>query len=107
MAEFHAPAQYDPETGITEEMWYDDRDNKIHVRRKADVEHIYRANQIAIARSPRDFYRDDGVYHKATIPNIMIEKWKREGFDWYQSTDIERRRKLNQHPELHVRRGRL
>ena len=107
MAEFHSPKQYDSVTGITEETWYDDQDGKIHVRRTADVEHIYRDNKIRIASSPRDFYKDDGLYHKATIPNIVIEKWKREGFDWYNSTDADKRRKLNQHPELHVRKGRL
>lgn len=107
MAEFHAPTDYDPHTGIREEMWYDDRDKKVHVRRTADVEHIFRDNQIAIANSPRDFYKDDGLYLKARIPNITIERWMREGFDWYKSTDSERRKKLNQHPELHMRAGKL
>ena len=108
MAEFHAPKHYDPDTGVTEEMWYDDRDRKIHVKRTAHVEHTYRENAIQLASSPRDFYKDDGLYHKARIPNIMIEKWlKEDGFDWYNSTDAERRAKVNQHPEFHVRKGRI
>lgn len=107
MAEFHSPKQYDPETGITEETWYDDRDGKIHIRRTADVEHVYRNNAIQIAQSPRDFYKDNGIYKKATIPNIIIEKWKTEGFDWFNSTDAEKRRKLNAHPEFHVRAGKV
>ena len=107
MAEFHAPSDYDPETGVTQHMWYDDRDKKIHVRRTADVEHVFRSNAIQLANSPRDFHKDNGTYLKARIPNIVIEKWLREGFNWYQSTDTERRKKLNQHPELHVRAGKL
>lgn len=108
MAEHHAQKRYDPDTGITEETWYDDRDKKIHVRRTAPVEHVYKANKIQIAQSPRDFHKDDGVYHKARIPNIIIEKWQREeGFNWYKSTDAERRAKINAHPEFHVRAGKL
>jgi len=108
MAEFHVHKQYDPVTGVTEEMWYDDRDRKIHVRRTADIEHIVRDNAIQLASSPRDFYRDDGLYHKATIPAMTIERWLREdGFNWYQSTDAERRKKINEHPEFHVRKGRV
>lgn len=108
MAEFHSQKHYDPQTGITEELWYDDGDKKIHVRRTANVEDVYRENKIILDSSPKDFSQDKGIYHKARIPNIVIEKWlKEDGFDWYKSTDTDRRRKINQHPEFHVRRGRL
>ena len=108
MAEYHSPKTYDPETGFTQEMWYDDIDKKVHVRRTAPIEHIYRENAIVLANSPKDFYRDDGMYHKARIPNYMIEKWLIEdGFNWYKSTDAERRAKINQHPEFHVRKGKI
>lgn len=108
MAEHHAPKQYDPETGFTTETWYDDQDKKIHVRRTQPVEYNYRQNKIALAHSPRDFHKDDGLYLKARIPNAIIEKWLIEdGFNWFNSTDAERRKKLNRHPELHVRKGQL
>lgn len=108
MAEFHSPSTYDADTGITEHMWYDDTDRKIHVKRVANVSHTYRSNKIQLASSPRDFHKDDGIYHKATIPHIIIEKWiKEEGFNWYESTESERRKKLNAHPEFHVRAGKL
>ena len=108
MAEFHSQKEYDPATGITEEMWYDDRDGKIHVRRTMDIEPVLKANQIQIASSPRDFYRDQGVYHKARIPTVTIEKWmKEEGFNWFTATDAEKRAKLNANKHLHVRKGRL
>jgi len=108
MTEFHQPKRYDPASGVTEEVWYDDRDRKVHVRRTADVEYVLQQNKIQIASSPRDFHKTDGLYHKARIPAMTIEKWLREdGFNWFRSTDSERRAKLNQHPELHVRAGKL
>jgi hypothetical protein len=109
VAEFHAQKHYDPQTGITEEMWYDEGDGKIHVRRTANVEETYKENQIILASSPKDFHKNIGpMYHKARIPNIVIEKWlKEDGFNWYKSTDNERKQKINQHPEFHVRGGRI
>ena len=44
MAEHHAPKKYDPFTGITEEWWYDDIDNKVHIRRTQKVDNLYKDN---------------------------------------------------------------
>lgn len=108
MAEHHVKKTYDPVTGFTDELWYDDIDKKIHVRRTQDIEPQLRHNKLILDHSRKNFSRDDGIYHKATIPNATIEKWMIEdGFNWYKSTDSERKAKLNKHPEFHVRAGKV
>ena len=99
---------YDPVTGFTDEMWYDDQDNKIHVRRTQDIEHTLKRNALLLNENGKGFNKVDGLYHKATIPNAVIEQWLLEdGFNWFRSTHSERVKKLNQHPEFHVKKGKL
>jgi hypothetical protein len=106
---------YEEFTGITEETWYDEDAGTITLRRYQDVEHILERNQIMFNEhtgKPKfnDIKGDTGMYHKARIPFMIIEKWLREdGFDWYKSSDAERRAKLNDgdNKKLLVRPGRL
>lgn len=106
--------EYDPFTGITEECWYEEgveKDKgKITIRRLQDVEYTLAMNKVAFNGHNRASYRDsNGMHHVATIPNIIVEKWMREGFNWYNSTDAERKAKLNDRDnrKLLVRPGRL
>jgi hypothetical protein len=108
MAEHHIKKTYDPITGFTDEMWYDDIDKKIHVRRTQKVSDVYKENEKIAFNNGKGFSNVDGLYHKARIPNAIIEKWLIEdGFNWFRSTDAERRKKLNENPHFHVRKGRL
>ena len=102
---------YDPRTGITEEAWYDDQTCKLTLRRLQDVEDTLAENRRLFNDHGRKHYKDsNGLHHVAHIPFMIIEKWLREdGFDWYKSSDADRRKKLN-HPDnryLLVRPGKL
>jgi hypothetical protein len=52
---------------------------------------------------------EGGAHHVARIPFTIVEKWRKEGFDWFKSTDKERRARLNDPDNryLLVRPGRL
>lgn len=101
---------FDPVTGFTEEFWYNDNTNEVTIRRLQDVEDQLAANRECYNRNGKG-YSDSkgGAHHVARIPLVVIEQWKREGFDWFNSTDKERRAKLNDpHNRMFlVRQGRL
>ena len=103
-------------TGITEETWYDEATRKLTLRRYLDVEHTLAMNKVLFnehsSKKPTftDVGKDNGMYLKARIPFMVIEKWLREdGFDWYKATPAERKTKLNdnENQKLLVRPGRL
>lgn len=102
---------YDKFTGTTEEIFYDEENRKIHMVRSQDVEHQLAMNKIQYNQRKHAGYGDsEGLHKVATIPTMVIEKWLREdGFNWFRSTDAERRRKLNDadNRDLLVRKGRL
>ena len=108
---------YDPDTGVTEEFWYmenkiKDGPGRITIRRFQDVDDILDLNKLQFnshtGKKP-NYGDSDGNHKIATIPNILIEKWMNEGFNWYASTDNERRAKLNDpdYRKLLVRPGKL
>lgn len=104
-------SDYDPETKFTDEYWYDDATDKLTIRRLQDVEADLNNNKAQFNMHDGIHYGDSKGFHKvATIPLAIIEKWLREeGFNWYNSTDKERRAKLN-HPDnrfLLTRPGKL
>ena len=110
-------SEYDPETGLTEEFWYamnrtKDGPARITIRRLQDVDDILDMNRIAFnshtGKKP-NYADSNGNHHVATIPNILVEKWMREGFNWFKSTDKERRAKLNDrdYSKLLARPGKL
>lgn len=109
--------EYDPATGITEKTFYEEPaipggKGKITIQRFQDVEGTLNLNKAEYNNHGNTNYRDSegGAHRIARIPFMILEKWLREeGFDWYNSTDKERRAKLN-HPEnrfLLVRPGKL
>jgi hypothetical protein len=105
-------------TGITEEFWYTDpvfKDGpgKITIRRLQDVEHKLAENKIEFnshqGKKPK-YTCSDGLHKVASIPLMLLEKWlKEDGFDWYNSSDAERRAKLNDrdNQKLLTRPGKL
>lgn len=108
--------EYDPDTGITEEFWYEEtpgeQKNRIHIRKLQDVEGVLDLNskQRNMHSSKMPSYADsDGNHQVARIPLVLIERWMAEGFNWYKSTDKERKAKLNNsdYKKLLVRPGKL
>jgi len=93
--------------GITEEYWYGD--GKLTIRRLQDVEGVLDLNKQHYNSHGNVGYGDsDGLHKVARVPLVLIEKWLREeGFDWFNSTDAERRARLNANPKLLVRPGKL
>jgi len=104
-------SDYDPDTGITEESWYDEMEGTLTLRRLQDVEATLGQNKSIynMYTGKKPTYADsDGMHKVAHIPFMVIEKWLREdGFDWYKSSDTERRAYINANPKLKVRPGKL
>ena len=103
---------YDPGTGFTDEAWFDAATGRLTMRRLQDVEGTLKDNKVRfnMHQGKKPNYGDsDGLHHVARIPFALIEQWITEGFNWYQSTDAERRRKLNDYDnsKLLVRPGKL
>ena len=100
---------YDKATGITDEYWHDEAAGTITIRRLQDIEPHLKHNVRQFNEHDGVNYRDSKGLHKiASIPFITLERWKREyGFDWFKSTDKERRAMLMKHPKLLVRPGKL
>lgn len=104
--------EYDPVTGFTDETWFDEATGRLTLRRLQDVEATLDFNRAEFNRhaGKKPNYRDsDGLHKVARIPLVRIEQWIREGFNWYEATDAERRAKLNDRDnrKLLVRPGKL
>ncbi len=104
--------EYDEYTGITEEFWYEEnaltRRGKIHIKRFSDVQANIDRNIEICNSMPRNF-GNAPMHLMADIPFSVIEQWKTQGFDWFNSTDNEKRRMLNNsdYAKLRTRSGRM
>lgn len=104
---------YDKFTGMTDRIFFQEGVNgekgTMTVQRLQDVEHILAMNKVQKNNSQKGYGDSNGFHKIASIPFIVIEQWFREGFDWYNSTDKERRAKLNsrEYQHLLVREGKL
>ena len=99
-------SEYDPVTGFTTQYWQ--HGTKLTIRRLQDVEPMLKHNKAQFNDAP--IRHRDGIEKVATIPNALIEKWMRErGFNWFKSTDAERKKILNDpdYRHLRTRGGRL
>lgn len=106
----HFVARTVDENGIMEDFYYDDENDKVHIQRVQDVEPIIKLNNEMYNMQTSPNYSDSNGNHLvARIPLVMIEHWKTLGFDWYQSTDNERRVWLDkpEHIMFKVRPGKL
>lgn len=103
-------SHYDNFSGITEEYWYNHLTDELTIRRLQDVEKNVEINKAMFNEHNKPKYTDsDGVHLVARIPLVIIEQWKKQGFDWFNSTDNERRVWLDKPDNqfLKVRPGRL
>lgn len=103
--------EFNPTSGCFEEYWYDHSQDKIILRHVMETDEIINANKEEYNQFNGVGYGDSNGMHKvATIPLILINKWKQEnGFDWFNSTDKERRAWLDkpEHAFLKTRPGKL
>lgn len=101
---------YDSVTGFTEEFWFDQATSRVTIRRLQDVQGLVDDNQrMYNSHGHNPSYGDSkgGAHLVARVPFSTIERWMTEGFNWYQSTDKERRKKLNENKKFLVRPGKL
>lgn len=80
--------------------WDDDRPeyDRMHIVREQIVDSVLDANreQVANIHNQKSGFGNNGLYHAARIPLAQIEKWiSEEGFNWFQSSDADKRKKLN------------
>lgn len=88
--------------GGVEEFWYDDETGKVVVNKVADVQSVTDMAKEMRNQHTRPNYSDsDGAHLVARIPLIVVDLWKEQGFDWFASTDKERRAWLDK-PENEV-----
>lgn len=88
--------------GGIEEFWFDDVTGKVVINKVADVQAINDMTKEMRHQHTRPDYKDsDGAHLVARIPLIVIDMWKEQGFDWFSTTDKERRAWLDK-PENEV-----
>lgn len=85
--------ELDPISGTLEEFWYDELTGKCTVNKVCDIQKITdMVKEMHNQHSGRPNYSDSkGQHLVARIPLIVVDLWKEQGFDWFQSTDKERR----------------
>lgn len=101
---------YDPVTGITEEFWFNDLTNEVTIRKLQDVEKQLDMNKEMFNRHSGISYGDSNGQHLvARIPLTVVDLWKEQGFDWFNSTDKERRAWLDKQENavFKIRPGKL
>lgn len=82
----------DPVTGYIEEFWYDHACDRVTIVKKTDIQATMDMIKEMHNKHTRPSYSDsDGQHLVARIPLIVIDLWREQGFDWFQSTDKERR----------------
>lgn len=87
------------EDGFVEKYYWDDDKpefDRLHIVRIQDVEanlELNRKVQNDIKRPEKNF--EKGIHHVARIPFVTLERWRKTGFDWFNSTDAEKRKVLN------------
>lgn len=85
--------ELDPITGTLEEFWYDTETDRVIINKVADIQKITdMVKEMYAQHNGRPNYSDSqGQHLVARIPLIVVDLWKEQGFDWFQSTDKERR----------------
>ncbi len=74
------------------------KDGQLHVNRVQDVEPYLDVNKRAQADGAGGWRRTSGKNrrHIAEIPNIVVEMWLKQGFNMFQVSERELRKKLDE-----------
>jgi hypothetical protein len=87
---------WDEISQIREILHTDENSNQVVVERTQDVEPILDYNKAMRNHELTGRHKSEVMNHVARIPLVVVEKWRNEGvIDWFNSTDAERRRVLN------------
>ncbi len=87
---------WDQISQIREVLHVDENSNQVVVERVQDIEPILDYNKAMRNHELVGSHKSEVMNHVARIPLLIVEKWKNEGvIDWFNSTDAERRRVLN------------
>ena len=89
--------ELNPHIGGIEEFWYDDETGKVVVKKVADIQKTMdMVKEMNAQHQTKPNYSDShGQHLVARIPRVVIDLWKEQGFDWFESTDKERREWLD------------
>ena len=89
--------ELNPHIGGIEEFWYDDETGKVVVKKVADIQKTMdMVKEMNAQHQSKPNYSDSNGQHLvARIPLVVIDLWKEQGFDWFESTDKERREWLD------------
>lgn len=88
--------EWDQISQIKEVLSVDESTGKVLVERTQDIEPILDYNKSMRNHELTGRHKSEVMNHVARIPLLIIEKWKNDGIiDWFNSTDAERRKVLN------------
>lgn len=86
--------EINPHIGGLEEFWHDSETGQVVIKKVADVEKtmdMVKEMHNSHAGSRPNYSDSQGAHLVARIPLVVVDLWKEQGFDWFQSTDKERR----------------
>lgn len=88
------------EQGFIEKYYWDDdrpQYDRLHIVRIQDVESVLEDNKDAqnSIQHHHENFGNKPIHHVARIPLVTLERWITQGFNWFQSTDAEKREVLN------------
>ena len=87
---------WDEISQIKEIFHVDESTCDVVTERIQDIEPILDYNKHMRNHELTGRFKDDAMNHIARIPLIVLEQWKNAGvIDWYNSTDAQRRKVLN------------
>lgn len=92
---------FDPENGITEELWYDEATDKLVVNRVGDTSATLERNKRLQNEQTSPKFNSEVFNRVASIPLILVEKWLKEEppLDVFNPEHAERLRKRLNDPD--------
>jgi hypothetical protein len=80
---------YDPITGIAE--YYEERDGKIHMHYRQDVEPILeQARKLRNEGGPDDAWKKQGATMYASLPMVVVHEMQKKGINIFDQNDMPR-----------------
>ena len=102
----HVKREYNPDTGITHDYYWDDIEQKMTVRNRHKVGAILDQNKRAQAGAIDGRYGNEMMHHVGDIPIAVVHKWKVElGVDVFDKNDMPKVKRLLTDPEYRYLRS--
>lgn len=94
----HFRTEFNPVTGVREDYYWDEMEQKMTIRNRHDVGDVIESNKRQANNSLDSRYGNEMMQHVADIPMAVYVQWKNEGVDILENSPEARKflkRKLN------------